>query len=86
MNEPEKSDTSGVATVAASAPVQKVSYAIVELDNEDLSIIEKYSLDKLDKLEIFKNNPKLYARLKMVTGNDNFYEAQQLYKIIHFRY
>lgn len=56
-----------------------------DLDPDEVAIIERCSLDKLDKLEIFKNNPKFYARLKMVTETDSFYEAQQLFKTIHFR-
>lgn len=55
-------------------------------DEVSSKVIESCSLDKLANSQIFLTNPKLYIRLKLVTDTDNFYEAHQLYKTIHFRY
>ena len=57
----------------------------IHLESNELETINKYAIDKLEKFEIFKNNPKFFARLKLVTDTDSFYEAQQMYKTIHFR-
>lgn len=44
-----------------------------------------FSLDSIENLNVFKNNPKLLYKLKLNTSEDSFYEAHQLYKTLHFR-
>lgn len=46
-----------------------------------------FSLDSIEKLSVFKTNPKLLKKLKLNTSEaePNFYEAHQLYKTLHFR-
>jgi hypothetical protein len=47
--------------------------------------VPQYSIDDIAKLSIFDQNPKLLNKLKLDLANDNFYEAHQLFKTIHFR-
>ncbi|RNA31916.1 Golgi to ER traffic 4 -like protein [Brachionus plicatilis] len=49
------------------------------------SFLVDFSIDNLPKLDIFKTHKKLYDRLKLVTDTENLYEADQLFKTIHFR-
>jgi hypothetical protein len=42
-------------------------------------------IQTIEKLEVFKQNPRLLIRLRMILETDNIYEAHQLYKTIHFR-
>lgn len=49
-------------------------------------VAQKYSFESFENFEIFKQHKKLYARFKLIVSNDNFYEADQLYKTVHFRY
>ncbi|CAF0979931.1 unnamed protein product [Brachionus calyciflorus] len=59
---------------------------IVQNDDETrTNFLKDYTIDQLEKLDIFKSSKKLYERLKMVVNNENLYEADQLYKTIHFR-
>jgi hypothetical protein len=44
-----------------------------------------FTLDTIENLSVFKQNPKLLVKLKLNTSEDNFYETHQLYKTIHFR-
>jgi len=44
-----------------------------------------FSLGSIENFNVFKTNPKLLKRLKINDSEDNFYEAHQLYKTIHFR-
>lgn len=46
----------------------------------------KFRLDDILNLEIFKIHPKLLIRLKINVEQLNFYEAHQIYKTLHFRY
>lgn len=46
---------------------------------------ESFSLSSIENFNVFKTNPKLLKRLKINDKEDNFYEAHQLYKTIHFR-
>jgi hypothetical protein len=68
--------------------VYKMCSYLQKLDDEseEKSVLERCALDKLADLQIFKTNPKFYTRLRMVTEGENFYEAQQMYKTVNFRY
>lgn len=44
------------------------------------------ALGPIESLDVFKQNPRLLLRLKLVRENNNTYEAHQLYKTIHFRF
>jgi hypothetical protein len=44
-----------------------------------------FSLNCIENLNVFKQNPKLLIKLKQNTAEDNYYETHQLYKTIHFR-
>ena len=44
-----------------------------------------FSLGSIENFNVFKTNPKLLKRLRINDSEDNFYEAHQLYKTIHFR-
>jgi len=44
-----------------------------------------FTLDSIQNLIVFKQNPKLLLKLKLNTNEDNYYETHQLYKTIHFR-
>lgn len=57
-----------------------------QFDRDELDTIERHSIERLENYQIFKNNPKFYSRLKLVTENESFYEAQQMYKTINFRW
>lgn len=50
------------------------------------NFLANFSLNSLQNLDIFKTHRKLYDRLKLVTEAENLYEADQLFKTIHFRY
>lgn len=83
MTESElSSKSSGGGGVAAGPRVPTTT----AFDSAELEMIDKCAIERFEQFEIFKNNPKFYARLKLVTDTDSFYEAQQLYKTIHFRY
>lgn len=59
---------------------------ILKNDNETkTNFLKNYSIEKLENMDIFKSTKKLYERLKLVVSNENLYEADQLYKTIHFR-
>jgi hypothetical protein len=58
-------------------------------ENNSLVIDEKipltFSIDLIENLEIFKQNRKLFLRLKICIEQNNYYEAHQAYKTLHFR-
>jgi hypothetical protein len=54
--------------------------------SDESSLAKEYSIESIQNLEVFKQNPRLLIRLRMVFENENTYEAHQLYKTIHFRY
>lgn len=65
---------------AAAAPGQLSIRAVGP--NDDYAV----KLEALIKpLEVFKQNPKFYVRLKMNLEQQSYYEAHQLFKTIHFR-
>lgn len=76
--EKKKSSSSGGGT--------KPSSMIHKFDRDELDTIERHSMERLENYQIFKSNPKFYSRLKLVTENESFYEAQQMYKTINFRW
>ena len=45
----------------------------------------EFSLEPIENLNVFKQNPKLLYKLRQNTSEGNFYEAHQLYKTCHFR-
>jgi hypothetical protein len=58
-----------------------------EPDYTDESFLAREcSIESIQSLDVFKQNPRLLIRLRMVLENENTYEAHQLYKTIHFRY
>ena len=42
-------------------------------------------IETIENLDVFKQNPRLLIRLRLIFENENLYEAHQLYKTIHFR-
>ena len=53
---------------------------------EDESEKKRFNIESIQNLEIFKQNPRLFIRLKMCLDQNNYYEAHQTYKTLHFRY
>lgn len=47
--------------------------------------LSEFTMENLQKLDLFKTHRKLYDRLRLVTEAENLYEADQLFKTIHFR-
>lgn len=52
---------------------------------DDKSEKKMFSIDNIKNLDVFIQNPRLFIRLKMCLDQNNYYEAHQAYKTLHFR-
>ena len=84
LNLEKNMDSVEINSSGRTNPIDDEHVKILE-ELEDPSERKLFSIEKIKNLDIFKQNPRLFIRLQMCLDQNNYYEAHQAYKTLHFR-
>ncbi len=80
-------DSKMLSTITSEPPEEGTSNKHIDVLKllDDTIVKKRFNLESIKNLDIFKQNSRLFIRLKMCIDENSFYEAHQAYKTVHFR-